>query len=73
MLDMRGETYQATSGYRSTFSKVIRFSPADENGITRAGVMRRLQNMKNQSFDSVSQISARNSLVQLIHRLLFFV
>ncbi|CAM5272558.1 hypothetical protein ATER59S_00107 [Aquamicrobium terrae] len=34
VLDMRGETYQATAGYRSTFSKVIRFSPADEKGET---------------------------------------
>lgn len=33
-LDMRGESYQATAGYRSTFSKVIRFAPADENGQT---------------------------------------
>lgn len=34
VLDMRGETYQATAGYRSTFSKVVRYSPADENGET---------------------------------------
>ncbi|WP_353682271.1 type IV secretory system conjugative DNA transfer family protein, partial [Mesorhizobium sp.] len=34
VLDMRGETYQATAGYRSTFSKVVRFSPADEKGET---------------------------------------
>jgi type IV secretion system protein VirD4 len=34
VLDMRGETYDATAGYRSRFSKVVRFSPADENGNT---------------------------------------
>lgn len=34
VLDMRGETYEATAGYRSTFSRVLRFSPADENGET---------------------------------------
>lgn len=34
VLDMRGETYDATAGYRSTFSRVLRFSPADENGDT---------------------------------------
>ena len=34
VLDIRGETYQATAGYRSTFSKVLRFSPADEKGDT---------------------------------------
>lgn len=34
VLDMRGETYQATAGHRSTFSRVVRFSPADENGDT---------------------------------------
>lgn len=34
VLDMRGETYEATAGHRSTFSRVLRFSPADENGDT---------------------------------------
>ncbi len=34
VLDMRGETYEATAGHRSTFSRVLRFSPADENGAT---------------------------------------
>lgn len=34
VLDMRGETYEATAGYRSTFSRVLRFSPADEEGDT---------------------------------------
>lgn len=34
ILDMRGETYEATAGYRSKFSRVLRFSPADENGNT---------------------------------------
>lgn len=34
VLDMRGETYDATAGYRSTFSRVLRFSPADETGNT---------------------------------------
>nr|WP_255606996.1 type IV secretory system conjugative DNA transfer family protein [Brucella anthropi] len=34
VLDMRGETYEATAGYRSKFSRVLRFSPADENGDT---------------------------------------
>ncbi len=34
VLDMRGETYEATAGYRSSFSRVLRFSPADENGET---------------------------------------
>jgi type IV secretion system protein VirD4 len=34
VLDMRGETYEATAGYRSKFSRVLRFSPADENGYT---------------------------------------
>ncbi|RWX74889.1 hypothetical protein EPK99_23680 [Neorhizobium lilium] len=34
VLDMRGETYEATAGYRSTISRVLRFSPADENGDT---------------------------------------
>ena len=31
---MRGETYDATAGYRSKFSRVLRFSPADEKGET---------------------------------------
>lgn len=35
VLDMRGETYEATAGYRSKFSRVLRFSPADENGDTQ--------------------------------------
>lgn len=34
VLDIRGETYKATAGYRSKFSKVIRFSPADPDGNT---------------------------------------
>ena len=34
VLDMRGETYEATAGYRSKFSRVLRFSPADEDGDT---------------------------------------
>ena len=34
VLDMRGETYEATASYRSKFSRVLRFSPADENGDT---------------------------------------
>lgn len=34
VLDMRGETYDATAGHRQTFSRVVRFSPADENGDT---------------------------------------
>lgn len=34
VLDMRGETYDATAGYRSMFSRVLRFSPADENDDT---------------------------------------
>ncbi len=34
VVDMRGETYAATAGYRSSFSRVLRFSPADENGDT---------------------------------------
>ncbi len=34
VLDMRGETYEATAGFRSKFSRVLRFSPADENGNT---------------------------------------
>ncbi len=34
VLDMRGETYEATAGYRQKFSRVVRFSPADENGET---------------------------------------
>lgn len=34
VLDMRGETYEATAGHRSTFSRVLRFSPADESGET---------------------------------------
>jgi len=34
VLDMRGETYEATAGYRSSFSRVLRFSPADEGGDT---------------------------------------
>lgn len=34
VLDIRGETYGATAGYRSKFSRVLRFSPADENGDT---------------------------------------
>lgn len=34
VLDMRGETYEATAGYRSKISRVLRFSPADENGDT---------------------------------------
>ncbi|MCA1371041.1 type IV secretory system conjugative DNA transfer family protein [Bradyrhizobium sp. BRP14] len=34
VLDMRGETYEATAGYRSKFSRVLRFSPADETGDT---------------------------------------
>jgi type IV secretion system protein VirD4 len=34
VLDMRGETYEATAGYRQKFSRVVRFSPADEKGDT---------------------------------------
>ena len=34
VLDMRGETYEATAGYRSKFSRELRFSTADENGDT---------------------------------------
>jgi type IV secretory pathway TraG/TraD family ATPase VirD4 len=34
VLDMRGETYDATAGHRQTFSRVVRFSPADESGNT---------------------------------------
>jgi type IV secretion system protein VirD4 len=34
VLDMRGETYEATAGYRQKFSHVVRFSPADEKGET---------------------------------------
>ena len=34
VLDMRGETYEATAGHRSKFSRVLRFSPADERGKT---------------------------------------
>lgn len=34
VLDMRGETFEATAGYRSKFSRVLRFSPADEKGET---------------------------------------
>ncbi|WP_160011083.1 type IV secretory system conjugative DNA transfer family protein [Rhizobium sp. 18055] len=34
VLDMRGETYEATAGHRSSFSRVLRFSPADEAGDT---------------------------------------
>nr|MDX8331887.1 type IV secretory system conjugative DNA transfer family protein [Agrobacterium rosae] len=34
VLDMRGETYEATAGYRSSFSRILRFSPADESGDT---------------------------------------
>jgi type IV secretion system protein VirD4 len=34
VLDLRGETYEATAGYRQKFSRVVRFSPADEKGET---------------------------------------
>ncbi|WP_195180133.1 type IV secretory system conjugative DNA transfer family protein [Mesorhizobium sp. INR15] len=34
VLDLRGETYEATAGYRSTMSKVVRFAPADPEGNT---------------------------------------
>ncbi|NTE53179.1 type IV secretory system conjugative DNA transfer family protein [Agrobacterium tumefaciens] len=34
VLDLRGETYDATAGYRSSMSKVVRFAPADRNGNT---------------------------------------
>lgn len=34
ILDLRGETYAATAGHRSTFSRVVRFSPADRDGNT---------------------------------------
>lgn len=34
VLDLRGETYDATAGFRATFSKVVRFAPADRNGDT---------------------------------------
>jgi type IV secretion system protein VirD4 len=34
VLDLRGETYAATAGYRSTMSRVVRFAPADPGGNT---------------------------------------
>ncbi|MHA6645193.1 type IV secretory system conjugative DNA transfer family protein [Mesorhizobium sp. A623] len=34
VLDLRGETYEATAGYRSTMSRVVRFAPADPDGKT---------------------------------------
>lgn len=34
VLDMRGETYEATAGHRATFTKVVRFAPADPDGDT---------------------------------------
>jgi len=34
VLDLRGETYEATAGYRSKTSKVVRFAPADRDGNT---------------------------------------
>lgn len=34
VLDLRGETYAATAGYRSTMSQVVRFAPADPDGKT---------------------------------------
>ncbi|RVC83443.1 hypothetical protein EN745_02835 [Mesorhizobium sp. M4A.F.Ca.ET.022.05.2.1] len=34
VLDLRGETYEATAGYRATFSQVVRFAPADRDGNT---------------------------------------
>jgi type IV secretion system protein VirD4 len=34
VLDLRGETYEATAGYRSKMSKVVRFAPADRDGNT---------------------------------------
>jgi type IV secretion system protein VirD4 len=34
VLDLRGETYEATAGYRSTISRVVRFAPADPDGKT---------------------------------------
>lgn len=34
VLDLRGETYEATAGYRSTMSQVVRFAPADPDGKT---------------------------------------
>lgn len=34
VLDLRGETYDATAGYRSRMSKVVRFAPADRDGNT---------------------------------------
>ena len=34
VLDLRGETYEATAGYRSRMSKVVRFAPADRDGNT---------------------------------------
>ncbi|GEM_PF-2407770 len=34
ILDLRGETYEATAGHRSKFSRVVRFSPADRDGNT---------------------------------------
>lgn len=34
ILDLRGETYEATAGHRAKFSRVVRFSPADRDGNT---------------------------------------
>lgn len=34
VLDLRGETYEATAGYRFKMSKVVRFAPADRDGNT---------------------------------------
>ncbi|RWP98300.1 type IV secretory system conjugative DNA transfer family protein [Mesorhizobium sp.] len=34
VLDLRGETYEATAGHRATFSQVVRFAPADRDGNT---------------------------------------
>lgn len=34
VLDLRGETYEATAGYRAGFSQVVRFAPADRDGNT---------------------------------------
>lgn len=34
VLDLRGETYEATAGFRSTMSRVVRFAPADPDGKT---------------------------------------
>lgn len=34
VLDLRGETYEATAGYRSKMSKVVCFAPADRSGNT---------------------------------------